>query len=1312
MGSPEDEEYRSDDEQAVNVTLSEGFWMAQTACTQAQWKALMGTTPTELKNSSPLGKGRGRLDLEGPDLPMHFLSPEDVREFCSRLATEIPLRSGWILGLPTEAQWEYACRAGTSTAYHVGDEITERHANIDAFSKKDIAHLSKVASYPPNAWGLYDMHGNVSQLCADWYGELLSGGTDPIGPSSGTDYVSRGGAWTSSSMGTRSAHREHFVEPGARVSGIGFRLVLAPLPSSTSQPIPLSVAHPHPMPSPLTVESPELSAFKEVLDSLSETDAHRANTQRALDCEKEAIALKAKGEHRMAAERYIMVLGNLEDAWQVNIPPAIAMRIQLSRCLLDMEESNAAIQELKLALALHDASFSKEDRGQKWMPLQLLVRMNKTHLLDSELTSILCFQLAAAIAEKAQKESSPAEKALLLQEAKVFADRCLHGRKQSLQPDSNKILAARQLVTALTVGMNELPLATRPSPPTWENKLPVITELPESAKSRVKTSSRRELAEADQQRRQACTLYYEDQFTEARPLLAAATDAYKRILGAEHPFTLKCRGVNAWIQSTYRTEKETAQELRTIIAIQQRVLPKDDPVTVWCREKLLQIIQREHAPKEALGLAQSILEQHTRNSGPDDQKTLSAHEAVAKLMESCTLDAGAEKEYAKLTSLTSRKQGVASDRAINSRKKLGHLLLQHGQPAASLPHLLSVQVFSDRSDDTNTLNLAYALALLNRPSEALVFVARVATPEKKDGNSIPTPFQSEEQVPPGAEALQKALITRLENINKVRQGHLNQEADISSEETSSFDSTWEKIHKIGLGNVMYGALRGDGECQFFTSTIYGNGVGVEKNPVATYHWARLSAEAGNLDGQNRVAWCYSNGEGVSKDMDEANRLYQQSADSGSAIAMYNLGMSYMLGTGFKKDPDRMIYWYEKSAVAGFLPAQLLLGSIFHIGSDGVGQDMQTSCKWFAMGAEQDDADCLYHLGNRYIRGEGVPRSEAKAVELWRRAAEQGNQNAQFKLGCTYYASDGAVAKDHQLAYIWLKLAAAQGHKQAAQFASDLATYNLSKKQITEATSRIKQFTPRKPRPGTVSFESSTRKKPAPATGDSIATGTGFFISRAGHLVTNYHVIKETSGIRVLLEGDNEAPAVLVAQDKKSDLAILKITLPDNKGAIIRNHLPVTPTGGVKLGSTVATVGFPNIAIQGFSPKLTKGEISSLAGLQDDPGQFQISVPLQPGNSGGALVDSKGNVVGVVCSILDQSVALATTGTLATNVGYAVKSSLLFNLIESVPGLSEQLAPPATEVLPFEDVVEGVQQATVMILVKGKAATQTKPTRKN
>jgi len=145
-------------------------------------------------------------------------------------------------------------------------------------------------------------------------------------------------------------------------------------------------------------------------------------------------------------------------------------------------------------------------------------------------------------------------------------------------------------------------------------------------------------------------------------------------------------------------------------------------------------------------------------------------------------------------------------------------------------------------------------------------------------------------------------------------------------------------------------------------------------------------------------------------------------------------------------------------------------------------------------------------------------------------------------------------------------------------------------------------------------------------------------------------------------------------------------------------LPVAASRTVKLGGTVATVGFPDIGLQGFAPKLAKGEIASLAGAADDPRYFQISLPVQPGNAGGALVDARGNVVGIVAAKLDVATALAATGSLPENVNYAVKSSLLLSFLESVPDVDAKLKEPNTKDESFEEVVKSAQDAAVLVLV--------------
>jgi S1-C subfamily serine protease len=162
-------------------------------------------------------------------------------------------------------------------------------------------------------------------------------------------------------------------------------------------------------------------------------------------------------------------------------------------------------------------------------------------------------------------------------------------------------------------------------------------------------------------------------------------------------------------------------------------------------------------------------------------------------------------------------------------------------------------------------------------------------------------------------------------------------------------------------------------------------------------------------------------------------------------------------------------------------------------------------------------------------------------------------------------------------------------------------------------------------------------------------------------------------------------------DAANDLALLKA---EGKFA----PLSIASSRTVRLGNTVAMVGFPNIGLQGFAPKFARGEIASLSGAADDARYFQISVPVQPGNSGGALVDERGNVVGVVAAKLSALAALKSSGALPENVNYAVKSSFLLSFLESVPDVSAKLKEPNTKERKFDEIVKAAEQAAVLVLV--------------
>ena len=228
-GSPLKEPERNDNEPLHEVTLTKGFWILETEVTQQMWMSLFDWNPSWFSNT---GTGAPRVKhIETGDLPVEQVTWEETALFCEALQK----KSGWHVALPTEAEWEYACRAGTETAFSFGSEISPEDANYDDSEPGNIAQRRRavrnpypVAGFPSNAWGIHDMHGNVAEWCRDRYALLdEKPASDPTGSDVGSTRVFRGGAWFLDSGCCRSAYR-YGIDPDTRAYYLGFRVVIEP----------------------------------------------------------------------------------------------------------------------------------------------------------------------------------------------------------------------------------------------------------------------------------------------------------------------------------------------------------------------------------------------------------------------------------------------------------------------------------------------------------------------------------------------------------------------------------------------------------------------------------------------------------------------------------------------------------------------------------------------------------------------------------------------------------------------------------------------------------------------------------------------------------------------------------------------------------------------------------------------------------------------------------------------------------------------------------------------------------------------------
>jgi S1-C subfamily serine protease len=374
------------------------------------------------------------------------------------------------------------------------------------------------------------------------------------------------------------------------------------------------------------------------------------------------------------------------------------------------------------------------------------------------------------------------------------------------------------------------------------------------------------------------------------------------------------------------------------------------------------------------------------------------------------------------------------------------------------------------------------------------------------------------------------------------------------------------------------------------------------------------------------------------------RTVKAKAEGGDVEAQFQLAMMYDLGIGTPKSYTESGKWYLKAASGGVAEAQFQLGVRYYEHGKKAKENYVTAFSWFFKAASQGMAEAQHNIALMYQLGRGAPTNRIEA-------------------------------------YKWYLIAAAQGYPKALMARDTLAT-DLTRQEMLEGERRATTFEPKRV------FRAQGAL--AQAGEEPKASGTGFFVTDDGYLVTNFHVVSGFTSFNVKTK-KGTFPARLVRTDETNDLALLKVL-----GSF--SALPVGSSAESRLGDQVFTIGFPNMDVQGLEPKLTRGDISSLAGIKDDPRHFQISVPVQPGNSGGPLVALNGNVVGVVTMRLGDWRTFRLTGALPQNVNYALKSSLVRKFVDGVPEAAGKMKSPASAgSRKFEDVVKDTGEAVGIVL---------------
>jgi len=447
-------------------------------------------------------------------------------------------------------------------------------------------------------------------------------------------------------------------------------------------------------------------------------------------------------------------------------------------------------------------------------------------------------------------------------------------------------------------------------------------------------------------------------------------------------------------------------------------------------------------------------------------------------------------------------------------------------------------------------------------------------------------------------------------------------------------------------------------------------------------WCRLAAEQGHKLAQLTLGDCYSDGDGVPKDYTKAIEWFSRSAEQNLPEAQFALGGCYHNGNGVLQDYKMAVKWYRRAAEQGHVNAQFNLASLYFNGL-GVPQDYREAVKWYRRVAEQGYLKAQRYLGRIYSEGVAAPQDYKEALKWIRLAAEQGDPEEQNNLGICYFNGQGTL-EDYVEAYAWWSIAAMNGSTEGKDN-RDGVRRKMTESQIAAGQARSKELM------AVIDRKKQIAKLPADQapTADIAPSGYGSgLLVKGGYVVTCWHVVDKAQKISVSCQGKDFFASV-VHKDAGNDIAILRVDSTDAGAAL-------SFADSVKLGAQVFTMGFPHPELQGSDVKFTTGSISGLTGPGNTPVYYQISAPLQSGNSGGPLFDEYGNLVGIVAAKLDSLKMLAATGDLTQNVNYAIKSDYLVPLLKTVDGIKIQ--PSQTKTVNLLSLVEELKKSVVMIKV--------------
>lgn len=484
------------------------------------------------------------------------------------------------------------------------------------------------------------------------------------------------------------------------------------------------------------------------------------------------------------------------------------------------------------------------------------------------------------------------------------------------------------------------------------------------------------------------------------------------------------------------------------------------------------------------------------------------------------------------------------------------------------------------------------------------------------------------------------------------------------------------------------AERGHAASQFEIGSFYDHGLGVAPDYGEAARWYRAAAEQGFADAQNSLGSLYARGQGVTQDFAEAARWYRLAAVQGHLFAQVSLGVMYARGEGVAADREQSYYWYHRAAEQGEAGSQYVIAGRHHFGR-GVPVDLAAATAWYERAARQGHAASQLQLGFHYAIGRGIAQDIVQAY-LWfavaaanpdigaeRDVAQNVRDRAFEEMTEAQRAEGRRLAATFRPRSEWRTVAAERRSEPTPPAETrppvDAATITRIQRSLAalgydvgRATGRMNQRTRAAIREfeaahghaplgiatraldQVLTYEVEAAREKGTVSSDALTlygSGTAFAVSGDGHLVTAAHVVKSCRELRTAALGVLR----VVATDEKTDLAILAAGAPIAAIASFRDG------GPIRSGDDVIAVGFPLRSLLGDEASVTRGNVSALTGYRNAPDSLTISAPIQYGNSGGPVLDSAGNVVGLVIGTMATMRMVRAIGTVPQNVNFATKA---------------------------------------------------------